>query len=250
MASVGRNRIRLLQAVSREGSITAAARTVGLTYKAAWDALDAMQNLFGRPLLQTRSGGKSGGGSQLTPAGLQVIEAFGRLEGEMARVLRSLEPDLRGTGVSPRDLVTGYFMKTSARNALRGHVAAIEQDALSAEVEVSVSDHASIYARVTAPSVRELGLCVGRAVILLIKAPFVIIASGDAPPRSSARNCIQGTVARCESTAVNAEVVLDIGDGKTIAASLTAGGLKSLGIAPGKSAYAIFDAAHVIIAID
>ena len=47
---------------------------------AAWDALDAMANLFGRPLLETRTGGRAGGGACLTPAGLRVIDAFGRLE--------------------------------------------------------------------------------------------------------------------------------------------------------------------------
>src|SRR4249919_443570 len=91
--NVGRDRIRLLQAVAREGSITAGAKAVGLTYKAAWDALDAMANLFGRPLLETRTGGRTGGGAFLTPAGLRVIEAFSRLEGEMTRALRAVEPE-------------------------------------------------------------------------------------------------------------------------------------------------------------
>ena len=52
IAGVGRERIRLLQAVAREGSISAGAKVAGLTDKAAWDALDAMANLFGRPLLE------------------------------------------------------------------------------------------------------------------------------------------------------------------------------------------------------
>lgn len=67
---VGRDRIRLLQAVARAGSITAGAKAVGLTYKAAWDGLDAMANLFGQPLLQTRTGGRAGGGASLTPVGI------------------------------------------------------------------------------------------------------------------------------------------------------------------------------------
>src|SRR5215510_3466801 len=104
--NVGRDRIRLLEAVAREGSITAGAKAVGLTYKAAWDALDAMANLFGRPLLETRIGGRAGGGARLTPTGARVIEAFGRLEAELARVLRAIEPDLAGSGISPLNLVS------------------------------------------------------------------------------------------------------------------------------------------------
>src|SRR5258708_33682330 len=106
--AVGRDRIRLLEAVAREGSITAGAKAVGLTYKAAWDALDAMANLFGQPLLSKRAGGRAGGGASLTPTGIRVIEAFGRLEAEMARVLRALEPDLADTGISPLNLVSGF----------------------------------------------------------------------------------------------------------------------------------------------
>jgi molybdate transport system regulatory protein len=247
---VGRDRIRLLQAVAREGSITAGAKAAGLTYKAAWDALDAMTNLFGRPLLETRTGGRAGGGASLTPAGLRVIEAFGRLEAEMARVFRALEPALAGSGITPFNLVSGFLMRTSARNALRGTITAIQSDTLSAEVAVAVSDDTTIHSLVTAESVRDLGLCAGREVVLLIKAPFVVIAAGANAPLVSARNCIRGIVQRCDISAVNAEVVLDIGGGKTIAASITARGAEALRLKPGEPACALFDAAHVIIAID
>lgn len=250
IAGVGRDRIRLLQAVAREGSITAGAKAAGLSYKAAWDALDAMTNLFGRPLLETRTGGKAGGGAALTPTGVRVIEAFGRLEAEMARVFRSLEPDLAGSGISPVNLVSGFFMKTSARNALRGTITAINADTLSAEVAVAVSAGTTIHALLTAESVRSLGLVVGRDAIVLIKAPFVLISPGGEPPLVSARNCVRGKVARSDVSAVNAEIVLDIGDGKTLAASVTARSAADLKLSPGDAACAVFDAAHVIVAID
>jgi molybdate transport system regulatory protein len=248
--NVGRDRIRLLEAVAREGSITAGAKAVGLTYKAAWDGLDAMANLFGQPLLATRMGGKSGGGSALTPTGLRVIEAFHRLEAEIARVVRALEPELAGTGISPLNLMSGFLMKTSARNTLRGTVAAIVSDAITAEVAVTVSDNTTIYALITADSMRDLGLCVGREVVVLIKASFVIIVPGEIPPAISARNCVRGTITRCETGAINAEVVLDIGGGKTLAATITSHSAEKLGLEPGKPACALFDASHVLIAID
>jgi molybdate transport system regulatory protein len=248
--AIGRDRIRLIEAVAREGSITAGARAVGLSYKAAWDALDAMANLFGQQLLSKRTGGRTGGGASLTPTGVRVIEAFRRLEAEMARIVRSLETELAGTGISPFNLVSGLLMKTSARNALRGIISDIVFDALSAEVAVTVSDVTTIYALVTKESLRELGLCVGREAIVLVKASFVVITPGKGIPRVSVRNCVCGTVQRCEIAAVNAEVVLDIGAGRTIAATITAHSAKALGLAPGKPACALFDAAHVIIAID
>jgi molybdate transport system regulatory protein len=248
--SIGRERIRLLQAVAREGSITAGAKAVGLSYKAAWDALDAMANLFGQPLLTTKSGGATGGGSVLTPPGVKVIEAFARMEAEMARVVRLLEPDLAGSGISPLDLVSGFLMRTSARNALRGVVTAIVGDKLNSEVAVKVSEDTTIYASVTAQSVRELGLCVGRDAIVLIKAPFVMVALDEAGGLTSARNSIPGQVLRCEASAINAEVVIDMGGTKTLAASISAHSMKALNIKVGTKVRALFDAAHVIVAID
>ncbi|MDB5641502.1 MAG: transcriptional regulator, ModE family [Hyphomicrobiales bacterium] len=248
--NVGRDRIRLLEAVAREGSITAGAKAVGLTYKAAWDGLDAMANLFGQPLLLKRAGGKAGGGAALTDTGLRVIEAYHRMEAEMARVLRALEPDLAGTGVTPLNLISGLLMKTSARNALRGTVVDIVSDDLTAEIAIAVSAETTIHALVTAGSLRDLGLVVGRGAIVLIKASFVMISPGENPPAVSARNCLPGVVSRCETTAVNAEVTLDIGGGKTLTATITAGSARDLGLAPGLKACAIFDASHVILAID
>lgn len=97
---------------------------------------------------------------------------------------------------------------------------------------------------------RDLGLCVGREAIVLIKAPFVMIAPGGEPPATSARNCVRGLVKRRDISAVNAEIVLDIGGGKSLTATITAHSATALDLTPGKPACALFDAAHVIIAID
>lgn len=244
------DRVRLLEAVAREGSITAGAKAVGLTYKAAWDGLDALSNLFGQPLLETRTGGRTGGGATLTPAGVRVIEAYRRMEAEMARVVRALEPDLAGTGITPLNLFSGFYMRTSARNALRGVIIAVDSDQLSADVAVKVAPETVIHAQVTAASVRDLGLCVGREAIVLIKAPFVIIAAGHGPMPVSVRNRLQGTVSRCDRGSLTSEVVLDIGGGKSLAASITTASATALGLEAGVAATALFDENHVIVAID
>jgi molybdate transport system regulatory protein len=249
-ALVGRERIRLLQAVAREGSISAGARAVGISYKAAWDALDAMANLFGRPLLETRAGGATGGGAQLTSAGVKVIEAFHRMEGEMARVLRLIEPELAGTGVTPLNLMSGFLMKTSARNALRGTITRIAREVLSAEVSVQVSADTLIHASLTMESVKELGLVEGREAVVLIKAPFVMLALDEPGLQVSARNAVAGRVLRCEQSALQAEVVIDIGDGKTLAASITSASAQAMKIEAGQKVQALFDSHHVILAVD
>ena len=247
---IGAERIRLLEAVGREGSISAAARAVGITYKAAWDAIDAMNNLFGRPLVETQAGGRRGGGTSLTPDGLRLVETFHRLEGELARAFQALEPDLSGTGLSAASLMWGFFMRTSARNALRGTVTAIADGAVNAEVALAVSDRTTVTAIITRDSVRELGLFPGREATALIKAPFVMLAPADEARRTSVRNRIEGTVARREDGAVNSEVTLDIGGGKTLTAIITRHSADDLGFAVGEPACALIDAAHIILAVD
>lgn len=249
-SSVNGDRVRLLEAVAREGSISAGAKQVGITYKAAWDWIDALSNLFGQPMLDTRTGGKAGGGATLTPAGAKVIEAYRRMEAEMARVVRLIEPDLAGSGISPLNLFSGYFMRTSARNVLRGTIVSIDADTLNADIGVAVSNETTIRATVTAGSLQDLGLVVGREAIVLIKAPFVMIAPGTEPPAISVTNRIAGRITRIERGAVNAEVVLDVGGGKSLTASITARSVETLSLQEGAPAFALFDAGHVIVAID
>jgi len=249
-APMGRERIRLLEAVARAGSIAGAARAVGLTYKATWDAVNAVNNLFGRPLVGAQVGGKRGGGAFLTPDGLRVIETFHRLEAELARTFKALEPELAGTGLSANTLMWGFLMRTSARNALRCTVTAVVEDAVSAEVTLALSEGTVLTAVITRASARELGLFAGREVVALIKSSFVMLAPAGEAGRSSVRNRIEGTISLREFGAVNTEITLDIGGGKTLTAVITMHSADDLGLRVGDRAVALIDAAHIILAVD
>ena len=69
-------RVEILRRVAALGSISQAARAAGVSYKAAWQALDTLSNLAGTPLVERAVGGAGGGGARLTPAGEQVREAL------------------------------------------------------------------------------------------------------------------------------------------------------------------------------
>ena len=78
---LGGDRIALLEAIERLGSISQAARHLEISYKAAWDAVEAMNNLAGKPLLVRASGGEHGGGSlDLTDHGREIIRLYRLLE--------------------------------------------------------------------------------------------------------------------------------------------------------------------------
>lgn len=241
-------RLTLLLAIREHGSIAAAARAVGLSYKAAWDAVKALNNLFAQPLVEAQTGGRSGGGTIVTPAGEAVIQAFSMMRSELAAFMAVLEQRLGDAGaVSP--LLWSYAMKTSARNALRGTVESITDGAVNAEVVVSLGDDRRLAAIITRPSVAALELAPGKPVIALIKASFVILGVGE-PGRTSARNVLKGTVIAHDPGAVSSEVDLDIGGGKTITAVITRASAEDLGLKLGQPAYAVIKASHIILAVE
>jgi molybdate transport system regulatory protein len=140
-------------------------------------------------------------------------------------------------------------MKTSARNALRGTVTRIAQGAVNTEVVLRVADGLDIVAVVTAHSAEELGLTDGAPAIALIKSSFIVLAKGEGL-RTSARNQIAGVVASREDGAVSSEIRLDIGGGKTLAATITLESAEALEIAPGDRITALIKAPHVILAVE
>jgi molybdate transport system regulatory protein len=247
---IGADRIRLLEAIGENGSISSAARAVGLSYKGAWDAVQALNNLFERSLVIAQPGGKAGGAAQVTPAGQAVVLAFRKVEAALSDVVGELEQRLDGEAGLLEDFIRSLSMKTSARNALRGVVSHVAEGAVNAEVALKISEHVEIIAMITMDSVRDLGLEPGRAAMALIKSSFVILAEGEAPLAVSARNRLLGTVIRHEVGAVNDEVVLDLGEGKTITATITRESGRELGFNVGDRAQALVKASHVILAVD
>jgi molybdate transport system regulatory protein len=248
---IGAQRMALLEAIGREGSIAAAAKAAGLSYKGAWDAVQALNNLFDRPLVLTKAGGRHGGFAEVTPEGEALITAFHAVEAELGHVLETLERRLAGASAAPlHTLLWSLGMKTSARNALRGVVDRITDGAVNAEVVLSIGGGAEIVAVITRHSVEDLGLAPGRAAIALIKSSFVILARGDETLRTSARNKLVGTVVELERGAVNDEVRLDIGGGKILTATITHESTEALEIARGERLLALIKASHVILAVE
>lgn len=91
-ARIGPGKIALLEAVGRTGSISAAGRSLGMSYRRAWLLIDAVNHLFDRPLVEAIAGGRSGGGAQLTPFGEELVAAYRALE---AKMVRQADADLK-----------------------------------------------------------------------------------------------------------------------------------------------------------
>lgn len=74
--SIGPGKATLLKKIREQGSISAAARDMGINYRRAWFLLETVNTALGQPVVKTEKGGKDGGGARLTAAGEALLEAF------------------------------------------------------------------------------------------------------------------------------------------------------------------------------
>jgi molybdate transport system regulatory protein len=79
-AVFGAGRQRILDAVARHGSILAASQELEMSYRAVWGKIRATEKRMGKPLLTSKAGGPTGGGSELTPLALTLVEKFNKLQ--------------------------------------------------------------------------------------------------------------------------------------------------------------------------
>ena len=77
---LGPGKVALLERIESEGSISAAGRAMNMSYKRAWDLVEEMNTIFGKPVVAAQTGGRRGGGAQLTPVGLAVVSRFRAIE--------------------------------------------------------------------------------------------------------------------------------------------------------------------------
>ena len=78
--SIGPGKIALLEAIRTQGSISAAARHLGMSYRRAWLLVDQINSGLSEPAVTAATGGASGGGAALTPVGEQVVELYRAIE--------------------------------------------------------------------------------------------------------------------------------------------------------------------------
>ena len=97
--AVGPGKVDLLEAIAATGSITAAAKQLGMSYRRAWLLVDTMNRCFTKPVVEAEAGGKRGGGARLTAAGLLAVRHYRRIEKRAAKAaaveIRALQRLLR-----------------------------------------------------------------------------------------------------------------------------------------------------------
>ena len=244
----GHGRIALLRAVGEAGSITQAAKALGMSYKGAWDAIDTMNTLSGEPLVERATGGRGGGGTRLTERGRQLVERYTELDAVHQRFVRLLDE----TGMQldvPFSPLNVLHLKTSARNQWIGSVTAMRSGEVNDEVEITLPGGVVLVAVVTRGSSAALGLRTRQTVVAMAKASAVALSTETRKAAAVERNRIDGVVREILPGDPNDEVSLESDDGTPVVAVVPRSVRSELGLAAGHRVSAFIKAADVIVAV-
>jgi len=244
---LGKGRIELLERIEETGSITNAAKAMKMSYKAAWDAVDAMNNLAEQPLVERAKGGKGGGGTHLTAYAKELISTYNILHEEHQRFLNNLSLRINERNGHLR-LLESMTMRVSARNQLAGRVVRIHKGAVNSEVVLQLQGGDTITAIITNDSLGTLDLAIDTELYALFKAGSVMLST-DPDLKLSTRNRFQGTVQRISRGSVNAEVIVALQGENTICSTVTEEALRELNIEVGMEVVAFCKASSIILGI-
>ncbi|MBA1428152.1 TOBE domain-containing protein [Pseudomonas orientalis] len=234
-------RIALLAHIAEQGSITRAAKSAGLSYKATWDAIDELNNLAQTPLVERSVGGKGGGGARLTREGERVLRLYQRLQALQAEVL--------ATDEAARDfnLLGRLMLRTSARNQLHGQVSAIERQGRNDRVRLELAGGLYLDAQITHDSTQRLELEPGVEVVALIKAGWLeLLVIGETA--TLGHNCLSGVIETIlDAEDGPSEVRISLPNGQVLCALAQPAVLSSLNAAPGQPIQVQFAPGQVLL---
>lgn len=252
-------RFDILRRIGEGGSISEAARRAGVSYKAAWQAIETLGNLAGTPMVEKAVGGSGGGGTLLTAAGWHVLEAAARLDEARGRVLAALQPGSpaaapgglgvpaarslasAGAGASPG--LAALALRTSMRNQFPCQVHSLASKGGRVRVGLALADGPLLFARITPESAQLLALARGQHVLALCKATAVCVAAHI--KATEGRNLLAGTVQRASRAAAGGEVSVQLAGGVSLVGFAEAGhGLKL-----GQPAMAGVEESGVVVAV-
>ncbi|WP_279419968.1 TOBE domain-containing protein [Thiomicrorhabdus sp. ZW0627] len=245
----GQRRLLLLSKVASLGSLSAAAKACGMSYKGAWQAIEAMNLAAGEELVRAQKGGSGGGGMVLTEAGEALVSAYLLFNEQMQHWMRELESLSPGV-LSQLEIMRKISMKTSARNLFHGSVTSITKGAVNSEVVLSIGGDIEVVAQITPESVERLGLEIGSDAYALVKASWVILTEElDGGLKTSARNQFCGRISAIEKGAVNSDVTIELPEGQQVSAIVTNQSLESMKLELDGRCCALFKASHVLLAV-
>lgn len=209
-------RLEVLRGIARSGSISQAARDVGVSYKAAWQAIDTLTNLAGVALVEKSVGGAGGGGARLTAAGQELLTAADALAQVRGSVMQQLRAPVAVQRLGVQTSMRNQWPCVVQQVQVAGPLALVQLRSQHAELELT--------ARITAESAQLLGLQAGLPVLALCKATAVLVQPWQlAAQTGPVPNAWSGKVTRVAIGAIGDEVAVQTAAGVQLVGFAAAG---------------------------
>lgn len=214
-------RFEILRLVAEQGSISQAARSAGISYKAAWQAIHTLSNLTGEELLDSSVGGAGGGGARLTEAGEQVLAVAEKMQRVRHQILAGHEQG------GPLSAVMAP--QTSMRNLLPCTVARLQTEADGqplVKVQLRLPAGERLQSSITRESAQLLGLRQDMPLLLMCKATAVNIRAANQSNEDKGKdtvNCLRGRVLQLTPGQELDELTLTLGAGLQLVGFADAG---------------------------
>ncbi|AUI65938.1 MULTISPECIES: TOBE domain-containing protein [Glaesserella] len=206
-------RVTLLKAIRECGSINQAAKNANVSYKSAWDHLEAMNAISPKPLLERNIGGKNGGGTVLTSYAERLLQLYDLLEQTQQKAFAILQDESIPLN-SVLSATAKFALQSSARNQFLGTVAKLREEDLLCYVEIHIANFSQhLTACITMQSAKRLNLVQDKEVILMVKAPWIQIHQQE----PQCINQLSATVCAVYDKGDHQEITLSVGDGECYA---------------------------------
>ena len=235
------DRMALLHSIHKKGTLTEAAKEIGISYKTACAWLEALNNAAEEPLLTASHGGNTRGGTVLTELGRAYLERYERMVELHAR----MQAELENTG-DLSAFLQRLRLRTSARNHLHGTVLAITGDKVRCVVNVQISPAICVQANVSREAVHEMGLAEGVRVACVFKAAAVLLEPYQTGTLQR-ENSWKGEVLRVLSDGESVEIVMDIDGQHTISALVDQERWEGIKAVENSKAIALINPSHVLL---
>jgi molybdate transport system regulatory protein len=155
---------RLLEAIEKTGSLNAASKLLGASYRYGWGQLKKANDIFGQPLIESKTGGEDGGHTTLTPFGKRLL----------------IQHQLRTGAIEALTSSESFWQvvstKLSARNQIPGKITSIKKDGVAARITIEVTLPVTITSMITSDAANFLELEEGMEVKAVIKATEVMVS--------------------------------------------------------------------------
>ncbi|WP_443091625.1 TOBE domain-containing protein [Basfia succiniciproducens] len=234
-------RIRLLKEIARCGSINQAAKNAKVSYKSAWDHLEAMNAISPKPLLERNIGGKNGGGTQLTNYARRLLQLYDLLEKTQEKAFQILQDESIPLN-NPLSATARFSLQSSARNQFFGKVTKLELKNGHCMVSIQIEGlNRPLVASITEKSAVRLGLVPGKEVMLMIKAPWIKTQLEEPVDKE---NQFLAEVRSVSDKGGEKEIILSIGENPEFCATIE----KTVDVAVNQKRWLYIDPEQIVLA--